>query len=51
MTVEELYQDYVVLRLQGHTEHEAFSDLASYARPVLLAQLREYLEELQPATG
>ena len=51
VTVEELYQDYVVLRLQGFNEEEALADLLTYARPVLVSQLRDHLEELQASAG
>jgi hypothetical protein len=49
MTVEEAYQDYVVLRLQGFNEQEALADLSKYVHAITLARLKAHLSTLQPA--
>lgn len=43
MTIEQAYQDYVVLRIAGHTKEEALADLSTYVHAITLARLKKYI--------
>lgn len=47
MTIEEVYQDYVVLRLAGQTKEEALEDLSTYVHSITLSRLQDYITAME----